>query len=93
MPARKVIPETPAERTSALSRLTEGREAVDPGNDIDTRLKALNADHIEMGARPKKDADNGDLYDSKYPLRLSGAAAHTAAKDNPKPAAKKAADK
>ena len=67
---KKVIPETPAERTSELSRMLEGREA-DPviyeGN-IDDRMAALLRDHQEMGARPADDS-GGDTYEATYPLK------------------------
>ena len=45
---------TPAENTSAVSRIVEGR----PGNvegDIDQRMANLLKDHQEMGARPKSE--------------------------------------
>jgi hypothetical protein len=74
VPPKKVIPETPAERTSPLSAELEGREA-DPviiEGSIDERMKALLKDHQEMGARPKRDPSNGDLYDNSYPLAEVG---------------------
>lgn len=45
---------TPAENTSPVSRIVEGR----PGNiegDIDQRMASLLKDHQEMGARPADD--------------------------------------
>jgi hypothetical protein len=49
--AKEAPKPTPAENTSAVSRIVEGR----PGNiegDIDQRLANLLKDHQEMGARP-----------------------------------------
>lgn len=67
---KKVIPETPAEKTSPLSAQTEGAEPdLDVlGEGIDKRMKALLKDHQAMGARPKSEASNGDLYPNTYPL-------------------------
>ena len=48
---------TPAENTSDLSRMLEGRDP-DPviiEGDIDERMAALLKDHQEMGARPADD--------------------------------------
>ena len=59
---------TPAENTSPLSALLEGREPVDAGNDIDDRMAALLKDHQEMGARPEVDA-TVDTYEATYPLQ------------------------
>ena len=50
---------TPAENTSATSRIVEGR----PGNiegDIDQRMAALLKDHQEMGARPAQEPVSTD---------------------------------
>ena len=69
---RKVIPETPAERTSELSARLEGKVPEDPGNDIDDRMAALLADHKDMGARPEQEPSNGDigdLHETTYPLK------------------------
>lgn len=45
---------TPAENTSALSRLVEGRPGSIEG-DIDQRMANLLKDHQEMGARPQQE--------------------------------------
>ena len=50
MPNPNPLP-TPAENTSPVSRLIEGRPGVIEG-DIDQRMAALLKDHQEMGARP-----------------------------------------
>ena len=50
---------TPAENTSPISRIVEGR----PGNiegDIDQRMASLLKDHQEMGARPKSEPTTQD---------------------------------
>lgn len=71
---KKVIPPAPAENTSPVSAMLEGRE-VDPEvltRPIDDRMKALLKDHQEMGARPMKEPRSGDLYDPTLPLRETG---------------------
>ena len=60
---------TPAENTSELSRRLEGKEPVNPGNDIDARMASLNAEHIEMGARPAEEPGSGDIHEATYPLK------------------------
>lgn len=66
---------TPAENTSSVSRIIEGR----PGNiegDIDQRMANVLADHIEMGARPADDVTVAENRET------------TTAEDAPKPAKK-----
>ena len=58
--ANKVIPPTPAENTSPVSRIIEGRPGVIEG-DIDQRMAALLRDHQEMGARPKQEPTSTDV--------------------------------
>jgi len=58
---------TPAENTSPTSAMLEGRQPIDPGNDIDARMAALLKDHKEMGARPEQEPV-GDAYEATYPL-------------------------
>ena len=51
---------TPAENTSPVSRIVEGR----PGNvagDIDQRMANLLKDHQEMGARPAQEPVSEDI--------------------------------
>ena len=50
---------TPAENTSPVSRIVEGRPGVIEG-DIDQRMAALLKDHQEMGARPKQEPVSED---------------------------------
>jgi hypothetical protein len=51
---------TPAENTSPVSRIVEGRPGVIEG-DIDQRMAALLRDHQEMGARPKQEPVSVDV--------------------------------
>ena len=63
---------TPAENTSPVSRIVEGR----PGNiegDIDQRMAALLKDHQEMGARPKSEPTSTDVPSSLPRSMTSGA--------------------
>lgn len=80
---------TPAENTSAVSKLVEGRPGVIEG-DIDQRMANLLKDHQEMGARPEQEpTSTGDTYGSTYPLRPVKAPAQKATAKTTKKATKK----
>lgn len=63
---------TPAENTSATSRIAEGRPGVIEG-DIDARMAALLKDHQEMGARPAQEPVSTDAPSSLPRSMTSGA--------------------
>ena len=77
---------TPASNTSELSARLEGREPDLSvlGQDIDARMAAVLADHIEMGARP---ADDVTVAENRQTTTAEDAPAKPAAKK--KRAAKK----
>jgi hypothetical protein len=86
--AKEAPKPTPAENTSPVSRIVEGRE-FDPAvlnGDIDQRMAALLKDHQEMGARPKQEPQNTDRDDvSVHPGRAGTDGNKTViAKDEPK---------